>query len=72
MTEKWKLEFAESFAPELEKLKTYQEDGLVELQSNRLSLTPLGRFFMRNVAMNFDTYLTSHLGSGKKIFSQTV
>ena len=57
------------FALELERLRAYEEDGLVVRTGTQLELTPLGRLFVRNVAMVFDAYL----GWGEKPrFSQTV
>ena len=32
-------------------------DKLISLESGRLRITPLGRFFLRNIAMVFDAYL---------------
>ncbi len=55
------------YAPELERLAPLREDGLVELRGGEVSVTPLGRFFVRNVAMAFDAYLRE----GQR-FSRTV
>ncbi|HEX8702602.1 MAG TPA: oxygen-independent coproporphyrinogen III oxidase [Myxococcaceae bacterium] len=45
------------FALELERLRAFEEDGLVVRTGTQLELTPLGRLFVRNVAMVFDAYL---------------
>ncbi|HSG64776.1 MAG TPA: coproporphyrinogen III oxidase, partial [Gammaproteobacteria bacterium] len=45
------------FAGELDRLGDMVADGLVEVTSERITLTPAGRLLMRNVAMVFDTYL---------------
>ncbi|HSP78354.1 MAG TPA: oxygen-independent coproporphyrinogen III oxidase, partial [Myxococcaceae bacterium] len=45
------------FAPELERLRPLEEDGLVRREGRQLEVTPLGRLFVRNVAMVFDAYL---------------
>ncbi|HTV98122.1 MAG TPA: oxygen-independent coproporphyrinogen III oxidase [Steroidobacteraceae bacterium] len=50
------IRFDAYFAPELERLKTLQADGLVALEDGRIDLTPVGRLLMRNVAMTFDAY----------------
>lgn len=53
----WGIEFANYFAPELERIEMLAEDGLVELFSDRIVITPKGRFLARIVAMSFDRYL---------------
>jgi oxygen-independent coproporphyrinogen-3 oxidase len=62
-------EGARSFAPELEQLRAFEADGLVVRTGTQLELTPLGRLFVRNVAMVFDAYLKP---DAKTRFSQTV
>jgi oxygen-independent coproporphyrinogen-3 oxidase len=49
--------FEEYFAPEIERLKSLQEDGLVQLTEAHIRLTPTGQLLMRAVAMAFDAYL---------------
>jgi oxygen-independent coproporphyrinogen-3 oxidase len=51
--------FREYFAMEMARLQGMAVDGLVELSNSRVTLTPIGRFLMRNVAMVFDEYLAS-------------
>jgi len=51
------IPFAEYFAPDLEALKPLAGDGLVELTSHGLQVTPRGRLLVRTVAMHFDRYL---------------
>ena len=53
------ISFAEYFAPELERLRAMQTDGLVEvdMEAGTIQLTPMGWFFVRGVAMVFDKYL---------------
>lgn len=48
----------------------FEEDGLVEFGADRLSVTPMGRFFIRNMAMELDAYLPAQAGQGR--FSRTV
>jgi oxygen-independent coproporphyrinogen-3 oxidase len=62
-------EGARTFAPELEQLRAFEEDGLVVRTGNQLELTSLGRLFVRNVAMVFDAYLAR---DEKPRFSRTV
>jgi len=65
------IDFAETFARELEALKALESDGLVELEPRRLVVTPLGRVFVRNVAMTFDRFLREKAG-GERRYSRTV
>lgn len=51
------VEFAEHFATELDELQPMQADGLVEIDSEHISVTPLGMYFIRNISMPFDEYL---------------
>ncbi|MBI3181127.1 MAG: oxygen-independent coproporphyrinogen III oxidase [Myxococcales bacterium] len=60
---------ASYFARELERLRSFESDGLVRLSGTELTVTPLGRYFLRNVAMVFD----AHLADAKNVtFSRTV
>jgi len=49
-------------------------DGLVKLSQENLTVTPLGKYFLRNIAARFDTYLTRHVTgqAGDKKFSQAI
>jgi oxygen-independent coproporphyrinogen III oxidase len=51
------VRFPSAFAPELERLRSFEEDGLVARSTNRLEVLPAGRMFVRNIAMVFDRYL---------------
>ncbi|MBZ4406641.1 oxygen-independent coproporphyrinogen III oxidase [Myxococcus sp. XM-1-1-1] len=57
------------FAPELERLRTFEEDGLLVRSGSQLELTALGRLFVRNVAMVFDARLAR---AERPRFSRTV
>jgi len=48
---------ADYFAPELAALRPLAEDGLVEVASDSIRVTPRGRLLVRTVAMQFDRYL---------------
>jgi len=48
------------FAPELQRLRALEADGLVALGEGRIGLTPVGRLLMRTVAMTFDAYLAAN------------
>lgn len=49
--------FDQYFAVEIGSLGEFAGDGLLEIDPDRIRLTPLGRIFMRNIAMVFDIYL---------------
>lgn len=51
------IDFRKYFAAELDDLKALREAGLVELSEEYLTVTPLGRYFIRNICMVFDRYL---------------
>lgn len=51
------VDFERHFARELANLAPLEEEGLVERHPGRIVVTPLGRLFVRNVAMAFDAYL---------------
>ncbi len=51
------IEFGKYFATEIADLQAFQEAGLLTLDDQWLSVTPLGRFFIRNICMVFDRYL---------------
>jgi oxygen-independent coproporphyrinogen III oxidase len=64
------IRFDEYFADELTKLKPLQNDGLVELDADTISITQLGRIFIRNAGMVFDKYLQKP--KDKPVFSKTL
>jgi oxygen-independent coproporphyrinogen-3 oxidase len=51
------IEFGKYFATEITDLKPFQDAGLLKLDDQWLTVTPLGRFFIRNICMVFDRYL---------------
>jgi oxygen-independent coproporphyrinogen-3 oxidase len=51
------IAFADYFAPELAALKPLADDGLVEVNERRLSVTSRGRLLVRTIAMPFDRHL---------------
>ena len=62
--------FDDLFAPAIARLSPCAEDGLVELTSGEIRATPLGRVFLRNLAMPFDAYLEA--SPDKPLFSKTL
>lgn len=51
------IQFDTYFAPELDRLKTFEERGLLEIEPAGLQVTPQGWYFVRAIAMTFDKYL---------------
>ncbi|WP_082859218.1 oxygen-independent coproporphyrinogen III oxidase [Microbulbifer sp. Q7] len=51
------LPFADGFAPELARLQPMFDDGLLGQTESDLFVTERGRWFLRNAAAAFDTYL---------------
>ncbi len=65
------IEFDEYFAADLPKLEPFIREGLVETDSERVTLTRSGILIIRNVAMCFDAYLEQMMRE-KPVFSKTV
>ncbi|MGH8188601.1 MAG: oxygen-independent coproporphyrinogen III oxidase, partial [Steroidobacteraceae bacterium] len=61
--EKYALDFASYFARERAQLEQMIADGLLARTSDTLSVTENGRFFLRSIAVVFDTYLCGCNGS---------
>jgi oxygen-independent coproporphyrinogen-3 oxidase len=51
------IDFRKYFAQEIKDLAPLREAGLVTLDAQWLTVTPVGRFFVRNICMVFDRYL---------------
>jgi oxygen-independent coproporphyrinogen-3 oxidase len=58
------------FAREIRKLEETIEPGFYARQNGKLSITPLGRIFVRNICMVFDRYLEG--ATTKPIYSRTI
>jgi oxygen-independent coproporphyrinogen-3 oxidase len=56
------------FKPELEKLKILEDEGLIILSRNTLTITKSGELFIRNIVSVFDAYLEH----GKQRFSSAI
>ncbi len=66
------ISFDEYFAPELQRLEEARDEGLVALDAAEIRVTPLGRIFIRNVAMTFDRYLHEQQMDKRPLFSKTL
>jgi oxygen-independent coproporphyrinogen-3 oxidase len=65
------IDFDSYFADALERLEESVNDGMVRIADDRIEVLPLGRLFLRNIAMAFDAYL--HTGQEEPgRFSKTI
>lgn len=55
----------------VDRYEALAEDGLLEFEPDRITVTPLGRFFLRNMAFALDGYRTA-AGDGTRRFSRAV
>lgn len=62
--------FSEHFASQWQALEDFENDGLVVRGERDLTVTKLGRNFLRNICMLFDSYLDEQLREGR--YSKTV
>jgi oxygen-independent coproporphyrinogen-3 oxidase len=65
------VDFAATFAGEIEQLREAEREGFLTIAPDRIEVKPLGRLFVRNVAMVFDRYLADR-SPGRPMFSRTV
>jgi oxygen-independent coproporphyrinogen-3 oxidase len=71
--ERWGIDFGDYFAPDLELLAPYREEGLLTIERESIRATAAGEIFVRNLAMCFDRYMREkHAGEAKPVFSRTV
>ncbi len=66
------INFDDYFTRELTQLRQLAKDGLVEIADDEITIAPLGRIFLRNVAMVFDAYLQQSELAKRKVFSRTL
>jgi oxygen-independent coproporphyrinogen-3 oxidase len=68
--EKFGINFKEYFSWGLNNLKEMEQDDLVEIFPGKIEVKPMGRFLIRNIAMNFDGYIERQEDVGR--YSRTV
>jgi len=51
------IDFDSYFATEMEELRDYESEGLLEMTPETITVTPKGRMLIRNICMVFDKYL---------------
>jgi len=66
----WGIDFGAHFQDALAELPPLAIDGLIELSDAGLRVTDLGRLFLRNIAMCFDSYLRQ-AGEAQPRYSRT-
>lgn len=59
IADRYKINFSNYFAQELEHLRKLADDDLVTLHPDRIQVTEMGRHFLRVIAMVFDVYLNA-------------
>lgn len=73
LRERFGPDFHADYLRELERLAPLVDDGLVEISTTGdLLVLPIGRVFLRNVAMAFDAHLARDEDAPGRLFSQTV
>ncbi len=65
------INFFDYFSDAIEELKDFEDEGLVEISSDAIKVSPTGTLLIRNIAMPFDAYMKKYIGN-KKSFSKTV
>ncbi len=71
LKERFGIEYSEYFKDEDTRLDEFINDGFLKRIKNGLEVTPVGRTFVRNIAMVYDTYLTKPDSKGTT-FSRTI
>lgn len=66
------IEAEQYLSDELEQLQPFLDDGLLIIEGGKLTITYIGKYFVRNIAMTFDAYLKkSHQKDSKVQYSRT-
>ena len=65
------VNFGEYFADALEKLKVFEDEGLVSISKDKIEVSSTGTMLIRNIVMPFDAYLQK-IPEEKRRFSKTV
>jgi len=70
ISQKWDIDAATYFAPEIQALDALEQDELLKRSDGGIQITGQGRLFIRNIAMQFDRYLQEKRAG--KTFSKTI
>jgi len=57
----YQIDFDSYFATELEELEMYEREGLLEINTQKITVTSKGRMLIRNICMVFDKYLRTRV-----------
>ena len=57
LEQSWLIDFEDYFSVELERLREMETQGLVRMNNEGVTVTPMGWYFVRGIAMVFDKYL---------------
>ena len=69
----FEIDFSSHFKVELERLKPLISRGMIHHDGLTITASQLGKYFLRNIVLNFDNYLDGRKGKETKIaFSRTV
>jgi oxygen-independent coproporphyrinogen-3 oxidase len=66
------IDFAEHFKPNIENLQVFARDGLLEISPHSIVVTTRGRLLLRNICMSFDEYLEASNVDSPGRFSRTI
>jgi len=67
---KHRIDFKDYFENELHTLKVMEDDGLLDLDVDRIIISPRGRLLIRNICMVFDKYLRQ--SQVEQVFSRVI
>lgn len=69
---KFNIQYHNYFHKEHKELSEFFVDNFLETPNGGLRISPIGRTFIRNIAMVFDVYLNKETGRDKPTFSRTI
>ncbi|MEW5924899.1 MAG: oxygen-independent coproporphyrinogen III oxidase [Candidatus Zixiibacteriota bacterium] len=72
LRKKFGIDYHSYFMDEHQKLSEFFADDFLEMRNGGIGVTPVGRTFIRNIAMTFDNYLGGRLPGKKPTFSRTI
>lgn len=72
LNSKWNIDFHSQFAREILTLQAFEADELITIEPMRITVTALGRLFVRNIASVFDAYLSRHKAETEERFSKSI
>jgi oxygen-independent coproporphyrinogen-3 oxidase len=72
LQKKFGVTYADYFGAEHKNLGIFFEDDLIRETAEGLFITPVGRTFVRNIAMTYDAYLNGNQADKASTFSRTI